>query len=90
MRIHDDNSKAVFYTLSFKLSRLMTIGLTVALSSGTPLNVQGTLVPPFHVPRILEVSVVSYWFLMMLYHDGLRIITAENARHSSIFSGTPF
>ncbi|OAX34560.1 hypothetical protein K503DRAFT_774409 [Rhizopogon vinicolor AM-OR11-026] len=26
---------------------------------------------------------------MMYYHDGLRIITAERARHSSILSGTP-
>jgi len=26
---------------------------------------------------------------MMSYHDGLRIITAEKARHSSKSSGTP-
>ena len=26
---------------------------------------------------------------MMFYHDGLRITTAENARHSSIFRATP-
>jgi len=37
---------------------------------------------------------VSYIWLsitlrMMYYHDGLRIITAERARHSSIHSGTP-
>ena len=28
-------------------------------------------------------------FVMMFYHDGLRTITAESARHSSIISGNP-
>ncbi|KAG2351451.1 hypothetical protein BDR07DRAFT_1444181 [Suillus spraguei] len=40
---------------------------------------------------IMRVSLISRSLLlpMMYYHDGLRTITAERARHSSILSGTP-
>ncbi|KAI0671668.1 hypothetical protein C8Q78DRAFT_1030280 [Trametes maxima] len=52
-----------------------------------------SFVPQSLLPFYAEIQQVSSFPVvppfMMFYHDGLRIIAAENARHSSIISGTP-
>lgn len=87
----DVNSRLFFYVLS-----LNGLAFNDFVSDAT--SFQGWMlmtVQPFAcfdcvLRDIMMVSLI--WLIaldMMYYHDGLRIITAERARHSSIISGTP-
>jgi hypothetical protein len=87
----DVNSRLFFYVLS-----LNGLSFNDFVSDATSFQAcLLTTVQPFTCSDcvLCDVMMVSLiWPItldMMYYHDGLRIITAERARHSSILSGTP-
>ncbi len=87
---NDDNSKAVFITselISCYVCKQVTDVVSL-VHKYMKIYCHGYLVPQH--ATVIVVSICDMLsFSMMFYHDGLRNITAEMARHSSNTSGIP-